>query len=162
MADIVFIEHDEEYEQIKGLLPEQVTCIHLDNTKKDGHIPKQKYLQDAQSHDLLTESIRWLKEWSNKKIIDGKTIKDLFMYQNVSLWWFADFWFFYHELHRMTIKEIIPSIHLIERVIEVEHPETICIIQNGSCFSDVLEQYCIQKKSEAQFFQYTFASEKIS
>jgi len=54
-------------------------------------------------------SVDWQKGWSSKKFktLGNKDIKGLFMHKGVSLWWFGDFWLYYHPVHRNTAYEII-------------------------------------------------------
>ena len=57
--------------------------------------------QDIQSKCMLSyldkgfwdyagkESIEWIGNWANQKILNNKSIKEKFIYQGVPLWWFG-------------------------------------------------------------------------
>jgi len=40
-------------------------------------------------NNIILRSKDWLENWSNKKIYDGSTIRDILQYNDVSLWWFV-------------------------------------------------------------------------
>lgn len=151
MSTIAFVNSAEDIHFLAGL-PHEAKIIYLDNSplkKQEGrewvHASRNEFVSDDEIYEIYKKAMRWLKEWSCKPIRDGKNFKELFTYKNISLWWFVDFWLFYHELHRMTVQDIVLNLHIIDAVVKKEAPTHIYIIDDGSAFSDIAAHYCTTK-----------------
>jgi glycosyltransferase involved in cell wall biosynthesis len=46
--------------------------------------------RDASPETVERRAIQWLKEWSNRPQLDGKSVKGLLEHEGTSLWWFGE------------------------------------------------------------------------
>ena len=75
--------------------------------------------------DVELKALNWLKNWSNSKIFDGKNIKELFVHEGTSLWWFMELAIFqpFKEFkYSPSMKELIEKVEFVKTVIEIEKP----------------------------------------
>jgi len=145
MTTIAFVERKNDIDQIRN---KDAILIFLDNDSPKKHRlyrSKDDYVSTDKLYEVNRKAINWFKTWSAIPICEGKNFKELFIYKGVSLWWFVDFWLFYHELHRMNIKDIIQAIYIIDEVVRKEKPDKIIRINNGSVFSETLALYAKKK-----------------
>ncbi len=151
MSTIAFVNSAEEIRFLDDVcLP--ATIIHIDNSPKkkrgersERYRSRNEFVSDDEIYEIYKKAMRWLKEWSCKPICDGKNFKELFTYKGISLWWFIDFWLFYHEIHRMTVQDIVLNLHIIDAITKKETPTSMYIIDDGSAFSDITAHYCSTK-----------------
>jgi hypothetical protein len=77
--------------------------------------------------DKEQETISWFKEWSDKKVFNGKNIKELLAYEDISFWWFFDFYLYNHLIERIhgdkkekkksTLKKAFASWYIVLRTL---------------------------------------------
>ena len=125
------------------LLDEQLEQTLID--KKISYKKINDYFNFEELDELNKESIFWLKKWADNKIFDGKNFKELFSSMDVSLWWFIDFWIFYHETHIITVKESCRFIGIVKRVLEVEKPFKVVINETSHYYNDLIKTICRKK-----------------
>jgi len=82
------------------------------------------------------KALEWIKSWPDKNIIDDKSIKKIFVYDNLSLFWFLETHLYLYKIHELIL--------LIER------------IKNGPKW---LERY--DKKSSTYYRAKRFISKKL-
>ena len=152
MGTLAFVNTSEDL-QFLGGLPPGTRIIYLDNSPAKGgqekpgiHVCRNELVDDNSLYETYSKAMKWLKEWSSMPLNDGKNFKEIFTYKGISIWWFVDFWLFYHELHRMTIQDIALNLHIIDTIIKKESPSTVYILDDGSAFSDIAAHYCITKR----------------
>ncbi|MFC1729982.1 UDP-N-acetylglucosamine 2-epimerase [candidate division KSB1 bacterium] len=137
---ILFVEKQKDTKGIplnpdKNLL---IVSLNPSMNIKTSHKSMNDYADETALRKIEQSGIIWLKEWSNKPVHKKKNMQELLMYQEVSLWWFADFWLYYHEIHRRTIKNLTRYIEIFERILKKEKPGII-IFNSRSEESDVME-----------------------
>ena len=93
------------------------------------------YMPRLYEEIAMRKAQSWIKNWSNEKIIEGKTFKELISYDGVSLWWFLEFYYFY----TLYVSHIARSIEILKAVMLKEEPTKVIFIKDGSLFSRVLE-----------------------
>jgi UDP-N-acetylglucosamine 2-epimerase len=142
--------------QIKKI-PKDIDLIIISNDDISKKIKnkKIKLLQEYKSMESNKKAIHWLKEWSNKKIINNKNFKELFIYKNVSLWWFGDFWIYYHAMHKNTVMNLINYAQSIKNILEKEKPESIVVIGNHP-INEIAKIICQKEKVELHFIKDPF------
>ncbi|MBI1971120.1 CDP-glycerol glycerophosphotransferase family protein [Candidatus Woesearchaeota archaeon] len=152
MSTLAFVNTSEDL-RLLGDLPPGTRIIYLDNSpakerqEEPGiHLCRNDIVDDDSLYEAYSKAMKWLKEWSCKPLNQGKNFKEVFTYQGVSIWWFIDFWLFYHELHRMTIQDIALNLHIVDTIIKKESPSTVYLLDDGSAFSDIAAHYCITKE----------------
>jgi len=74
------------------------------------------------------KTIEWVKGWSNKKIINNKNFKELFAYENYSLWWSLEFLLFVGFPYFRQLFDIIIDIETIENIFKTEKPSKAVMI----------------------------------
>jgi len=117
----------------------------LENSLKEIGIKYKQvkdYFKFEELDELNKESIFWLKNWANNKIFDGKNFKELFSSMNISLWWFIDFWMFYHETHIITVKETCKFVNIVKKVLEVEKPSEMIVNKTSHYYNRLLKIIC--------------------
>ena len=130
MKNLVFI-FDEEFDKsfLEVGSKEEVRIICENDTIKTkvlnfGYDCKTitDYLKDINYNQ---KALEWIKNWPDKKLIENKNFKELFVYENQSLFWFLE-----TRLYLYRIKELIMLIEGIRNSIKTENPQKIWI--NGS------------------------------
>jgi UDP-N-acetylglucosamine 2-epimerase len=94
-------------------------------------------IQVHKTPDSNKRAIYWLKKWSDRKLLNNKNFKELINYRGISLWWFSDFWFYYHTVHKNTIQNIIHHCETIQNIIEKENPNKIILFGEETLFNQV-------------------------
>ena len=74
------------------------------------------------SDDQITKPIRWIKSWSNKKIFENASFKELFSYEGISLFWYLESRFFHKRVHGL-----ITLIEQLKNVLLKENPNKVWI-----------------------------------
>lgn len=158
MTTLIFLEHAKDIQLLRDIAKDtnssnDTKIVYLDNKIPAAppavnavHVRRNELVHDTMLYEEHKKAINWFKAWASKPISEEKNFKELFTYNDVSLWWFCDFWFFYHELHQMTIKEITQAFCIIDEIINKERPKKIISIDNGSVFGKVLSRYCEEKQ----------------
>jgi len=75
------------------------------------------------SENQITKSIEWLKSWPNKIIWNGKNFKEIFLYNEISLFWFLE-----SRLYHKRIHELITLIEQVKMILSIEQPDKVWII----------------------------------
>lgn len=113
-----------------------------EHTKK---ILKKKGLRckslDNYSSDFSKKTIRWIKDFPNQKI-NGKNLKEHFVYDNVSLWWMFEFYLFSSSVFYPGWQEIIIKLEQVKKAIQVEKPKKIIYLDDGSDYSKIISKIC--------------------
>ena len=92
------------------------------------------YTNAKQREKAVEDAISWMQVWSNKRIKDGKTFKELVVYENNSLWWFGGGTTLYYD----KVGKIIPYIDAILPILNVEKPDKIVVMSNDELFREVV------------------------
>ena len=95
-----------------------------------------KTIDEYREREYNQKALGWIKSWPDKKIIDDKSIKKIFVYDNLSLFWFLETHLYLYRIHELIL--------LIER------------IKNGPKW---LERY--DKKSSTYYRAKRFISKKL-
>lgn len=74
----------------------------------------------------LQKAISWIQRWPDVPVLNGKSFKELLIYNGISIYWFLQTRFY---LHRM--KELLVLIERIKHVISIEKPSDILVIGNS-------------------------------
>lgn len=70
----------------------------------------------------LQNVLRWMTSWPDAPVLNGKSIKELFVYDGISLYWFLQTRFYLQR-----VRELIILIQRIKQVLETEKPDKIWI-----------------------------------
>jgi hypothetical protein len=111
-------------------------------TKKIEYKKVTDYFNFEELDGLNKESIFWLKKWADNKLSGGKNFKEMFSSLDVSLWWFIDFWMFYHETHIITVKESCKFVNIVQKVLETEKPFKVVISETCHYYNDIIKIIC--------------------
>ncbi len=90
---------------------------------------------DDPSKDLA-KAIKWIKNWPDTPILNGKSLKKLIVYDGLSIFWFLE-----TRLYSYRIQGLIPLIEQIKRVVYLEKPEQIWIKGNSDVRHIVSQLY---------------------
>ena len=96
-------------------------------------------------NDITEEGINWFKSWSNAKIRDNKNIKELLVYEGISVWWLVNTWLFSSTFFYDSIASVLRHIAIIERILAVENPDMVCCFNDGELPYRVIRQVCQSK-----------------
>jgi len=75
------------------------------------------------SEDQIIKPIQWIKTWPNKKIWNGKNFKELFLYNDISIFWYLEIRFYHKRIH-----ELITLIEQIKVILSTENPDKVWVI----------------------------------
>ena len=76
-----------------------------------------------QNIDYVKKAIDWIKTWPDKQIMNGKSFKELLIYDGISIFWFLE-----TRLYLYRIQELIFLIEKLKLITEVEKPENIWVV----------------------------------
>ena len=82
-----------------------------------------EYSQDAAGDQQ--RALSWIQKWPDMPVLDGKSFKELLVYNGVSIYWFLQTRFY---MHRM--KELLVLTERIGAVIAAEKPDSTRVIGN--------------------------------
>ena len=104
--------------------------------------------------DLDKKAISWIKEWPNIKIRGNENFKEIVAYENVSLWWLVDVWFYLaSSFNYYPIKEIIKNIEILQYIIDIEKPDYIVVANSKSLIGKITVLIANQKKIQIKVFE---------
>jgi len=75
------------------------------------------------SEDQIIKPIQWIKTWPNKKIWNGKNFKELFLYNDISIFWYLEIRLYHKRIH-----ELITLIEQIKVILSTENPDKVWVI----------------------------------
>ena len=99
------------------------TCKLIKNYSKD---PKND----------LDKAIQWIKYWPDKPIFNGKSLKDLLVYNELSIYWFLE-----NRFYSYRIESLIPLIEQVQNMIKLENPMEIFIHGNDDIYNVIKGKY---------------------
>lgn len=76
----------------------------------------------SQDNTDLQNALVWMKTWPDKPILDGKSFKELLVYQGISIYWFLQ-----TRFYLLRVRELIILIERIKRVLDLEKPDIVWI-----------------------------------
>jgi len=77
------------------------------------------------SENQITKPIKWMKSWPNEIILNNKNFKELFLYKNISIFWYLENRFYHKRIH-----ELITLIEQVKEILSREKPEKVWVIGN--------------------------------
>jgi len=81
-----------------------------------------KPIADYSGDSELQNVMGWMKSWPDTPILKGKSMKELFVYEGISLYWFLQTRFYLHR-----VRNLIILIQRIKHVLETEKPDKIWV-----------------------------------
>jgi len=82
-----------------------------------------KMLNDYKlSENEIRKSIKWIKSWPDTIIHDNKSLKELLVYNKISIYWYIETRFFLYR-----IRELLILIESIKQILSKEKPEKIWV-----------------------------------
>jgi len=119
-------------------------------------------------NDLDKKAISWIKKWPNIKIRENENFKELVAYENISLWWLVDVWFYLaSSFNYYPIKEIIKNIEIIRHIIDIENPDHIIVTDSKSLIGKITILIGNQRKipisviESGTFFNFKYSAMKF-
>jgi len=106
--------------------------------------------------DVELKALDWLKNWSNSKIFHGKNIKELFIHEGTSLWWFMELAIFrpFKEFnYSPSIKELIENIEFVKKVMDIEKPTKITVINTENLLNHIIVNVAHSKGLEVDYIK---------
>ena len=99
---------------------------------------KCELIREYITKDSNKKAMYWLKKWSDKKILNKKNFKELVTYRGISLWWFSNFWFYYHTVHKNIVQNIVHHCETVQNIIEKEKPTKIIIVGKETLLNKII------------------------
>jgi len=99
------------------------------------------------SENQITKPIKWMKSWPNEIILNNKNFKELFLYKNISIFWYLENRFYHKRIH-----ELITLIEQVKEILSREKPEKVWVIGNRDLYHIVshlhgqIENFLISNK----------------
>jgi UDP-N-acetylglucosamine 2-epimerase len=84
----------------------------------------------------LDKAIQWIKYWPDKPVFNGKSFKDLLVYNELSIYWFLESRFYSYR-----IQSLIPLIEQVQNMINLENPTEIFIKGNNDIYHIIKKKY---------------------
>ena len=115
--------------------------------------PVSKYV----THDINKKGMWWLKDWADKKIIDGSSFKEFCVYNGVSYWWFCDFFLWYHVLHKKNFYSLFYYTDIVLNCIEKEKIKKIVCCSDNILLDGILKEVSDKKKIDVNITKNNLA-----
>lgn len=93
------------------------------------------------------KAVEWMKDWPDKPILNGKSFKELLIYDDLSIFWFLETRFYIYR-----IQSLIPLIMQIQNVINFEKPTSIWI-KGSNDIHHIIRELCENKLKKLEFIQ---------
>lgn len=143
--DILFVNKKIDVKKALNKDLKDILIVSIDknvvNLLKKQNIP-YKTLDNYHDNDLHKKFIKWIKAWPNQKIANNKNIKEYFTYQDVSLWWLAEFYLFDTKIFFPSYYEILEKTEKIKKIIEIEKPQKVLYFDDTSEESIIIDRVC--------------------
>ena len=62
-----------------------------------------KTIDEYGEREYNQKAMEWIKSWPDKKIIDDKSIKKIFVYDNLSLFWFLETRLYFYRIQELNL-----------------------------------------------------------
>ncbi len=153
---ILFIDNLKDYSDLEKFFKKNKNlCIIIQefNSKKKTNIT---YLEEFDKNLKETKylyGLNWLQNWSNKKIINGKSIKEMLVYKKQTLWYFIEYLIYSGTwtLDYFTpTSKILYYIDAINYFISKYKPKKVIIKNNNKLFYNLVIKICQNKNIEIQ------------
>lgn len=90
--------------------------------------------------NIELEAISWFKDWADKG-----NFKELFSYDNFSLWWLMENWLYNSYVYKDSVRDVIMAVEKTLTVIEKEKPEEFIFVDSGDLYSKAVKLVCKEK-----------------
>ena len=133
--NLVFVFNNEDFKDLNQLrdLGKNVLIICKDYEIKEKYSKMKIDCKMITEYDLsdiqITKSSEWMKSWPNKILQNDKNFKELFMYNDISI-----FWYLQSRLYHKRIHELITLIEQIKKILSVEKPNKILVIGDSEYY----------------------------
>jgi len=97
----------------------------------------------------VVKAIEWIKKWPDKSVLNGKSFKEILVYDDLSIFWFLE-----NRFYMYRIQSLIPLIEQIKNMISIENPTEIFIKGNRDVY------HIINRKYKHLFDNIQFISEE--
>jgi hypothetical protein len=106
-----------------------------------------KLINEYSTNPILNiqKGLEWIKDWPDKPIFNGKSFKELLVYDNISIFWFIE-----TRLYLYRIQNLIPLIEQLVYLVSKENPERIWIKGNNDAFF-IMKQLMKNENSKIEF-----------
>lgn len=141
METVLFVHGNPPIIKVKGLCGKDTQVVALDiktslSLSSAGIAHKTA---DAYSvPDSNKRAVDFLNSWSCKPLLNGRTIKDLMVYDNFSFWWCMEHWLYFSFFYRDPLDKIIETVDIINMIMKIERPEKVIFIDNDTLYSRVI------------------------
>ena len=82
------------------------------------------------------KAVEWIKKWPDKSVLNGKSFKDILVYDDLSIFWFLE-----HRFYLYRIQSLIPLIEQVKNMINLENPKEIFIQGNNDIYHIIKKKY---------------------
>jgi len=117
-------------------------CQELARRELEFKTPQDYGLSDG---DIEDEALKWLRSFPNIKIRDNKNIKEIMVYDGISLWWLVDELFYLSPYVFHQVRDIVKQVIILDHVTKAEEPSVIYYAQNDTPVSRAIEFICESK-----------------
>ena len=127
--NLVFVlENDNAQDFIKKNNLENNTLVICKNYEIKENLSKMKFtckmINDYKlSENQITKSIEWIKSWPNEIVCNGKSFKELLLYNDISIFWYLE-----SRLYHKRIHELITLIEQVKEILSREQPDKVWVL----------------------------------
>jgi len=150
---ILFVDNEKILNKIK--ITKDLTIITKGIvTKKYEKIKNIKHYSDfieKYKNPNYFSTIYWLQKWAEKKIINGKSIKEILSYKNFTLWYFIEYPLFYYHLKEPfetrypSVSRVTYYLNIIKTIFDRYSPTKIIIQNDKDLFYKLIIDFCKKK-----------------
>ena len=119
---------------LNGDIAQELTRENLEFRTPEDYGLSEEYLQE--------EGLRWFRSFPNIRVKDDKNIKEIFVYDGLSLWWLIEQQIYLSQFAFPKVMRTITQAIMLDRIIEIEEPTTVYCADNDTSVSRVVRLIC--------------------
>lgn len=91
---------------------------------------------------LREKGLAWFRTFPNHKVKDNKNIKELLIYNGLSLWWFVEQQLYMSGFAFPRVQDVIKQVISLDTIVKAEEPAKIYFADTDTLASKVIKSIC--------------------
>ncbi|MFC1801178.1 CDP-glycerol glycerophosphotransferase family protein [Nanoarchaeota archaeon] len=98
------------------------------------------------SPTINKDTLLWLQNWANKKVINGKSFKDFLKFENSSLYYLMESGLYRNSFKNCySIRDVLISLESVLNILKQERPSFVLVMDDGDLISKAFVMVCKSK-----------------
>lgn len=133
MPDTIFIINSKFSRRTANKIKKENAKVFLINSDIKEFLKEQGigYTYKTLDRNYLYDNTRHILNWADLNITEDKTIKELFTYKEMSLWWFMEHWINFSDGYFPYLEAYMSQIRVIKNILKQEKSKKFFFVNNG-------------------------------